>query len=396
MSKASPVHFGTGSCKVSVYSPTQSLRYYRLCFWVGGRRYQRTRKTFEEAEESAKVILSQLREGRVSVAQITQQEVCVLGVARSELAELGLRLDQAIYEYTDARRRLGGVALNEAVSCFLHHHPVSLRKISLDELVKRFLEYKQDSGVSDAYLKDLEFRLRSLVAAFDCSVDQLSQQGVAEYFKRLNFAPENHTNQLRVVRTLFNYAKGQGYLPESADLLKGVPKKKIIRGNYAIYQPSEFHTLLRAASVEMMPALVLLGFCGVRPNEMRRLTWSDIRFETQTVVIDAAQAKTASRRTVPLCESAITCLSQFKGSEGLIWGGKSDYWSKALNRLHREVGVKQLPNGLRHSYISYRLTLTGDVNRTALEAGNSATMIHRHYHALVDDPRLAEEWFAVG
>jgi hypothetical protein len=64
MPKASPVHFGTGSCKVSVYSPTQSLRYYRLCFWVGGRRYQRTRKTFEEAEESANAILSQLREGK--------------------------------------------------------------------------------------------------------------------------------------------------------------------------------------------------------------------------------------------------------------------------------------------------------------------------------------------
>jgi integrase len=390
------VHFGKGSCKVSVYSPTQALPYYRLCFRVGGRRCQRTRKTFEEAEESAKVILSQLREGRVSVAQITQQDVSILGFANSELAELGLRLDQAIYEYADARRRLGGVALSEAVKCYLQYHPTSLRQINLEELVKRFLDYKQDSGVSDAYLNDLEFRLRSLVAAFDCSVDQLRQQGVAEYFKRLNFAPENHTNQLRVVRTLFNYAKGQGYLPESADLLKGVPKKKIIRGNYAIYQPSEFHALLRAASVEMKPGLALLGLCGVRPAEMRRLVWSDVRIESGTLIVNASGAKTASRRTVPLRESAIMCLSQFKGSEGPIWRRKSDYWSKALNRLHREVGVKQLPNGLRHSYISYRLTLTGDVNRTALEAGNSAAMIHRHYHALVDDPKLAEEWFDVG
>jgi hypothetical protein len=58
--------------------------------------------------------------------------------------------------------------------------------------------------------------------------------------------------------------------------------------------------------------------------------------------------------------------------------------------------VKQLPNGLRHSYISFRLTLTGDVNRTALEAGNSAAMIHSNYHALVEDPRFAEDWFEVG
>ena len=52
----------------------------------------------------------------MSVAKITRQEVCVLSVARSELAELGLRLDQAVYEYADARRRLGGVTLNESVS----------------------------------------------------------------------------------------------------------------------------------------------------------------------------------------------------------------------------------------------------------------------------------------
>ncbi len=30
MSSGSPVHFGKDSCKVSVYSPTQSLLYYRL------------------------------------------------------------------------------------------------------------------------------------------------------------------------------------------------------------------------------------------------------------------------------------------------------------------------------------------------------------------------------
>ena len=130
MSKTSPVYFGAGSCKVSVYSPTQSLPYYRLCYRVGGRRYQRTRKTFEEAEESAKAILSQLREGRVSVAQITQMDVSVLGVARSELAELGLRLDQAINEYTDARRRLGEIALSEAVKCYQQYHPTSLRRVA--------------------------------------------------------------------------------------------------------------------------------------------------------------------------------------------------------------------------------------------------------------------------
>ena len=83
-------------------------------------------------------------------------------------------------------------------------------------------------------------------------------------------------------------------------------------------------------------------------------------------------------------------------SEGQIWSKTDGRWSKSLQQLHQQVKVKQQPNGLRHSYISYRLTLTGDVNRTALEAGNSPAMIHSHYHALVEDPELASKWFEVG
>ena len=89
-------------------------------------------------------------------------------------------------------------------------------------------------------------------------------------------------------------------------------------------------------------------------------------------------------------------LRPYEGQEGLIWRRKADYWNRSLKRLHQRVGVKQQSNGLRHSYISYRLTLSGDVNRTALEAGNSAAMIHSHYHALVEDPQLASQWFEVG
>jgi len=48
MSSGSSVHFGEGSCKVSVYSPTHSLPYYRLCYRVGVMRCQRTRKTYDE------------------------------------------------------------------------------------------------------------------------------------------------------------------------------------------------------------------------------------------------------------------------------------------------------------------------------------------------------------
>ena len=395
MSKSSPFVLGNSFCKVSIYTPTSSLPYYRISFRIGGRRLQRTRKSFSEAYEIAASIHEQLQLGRVSIAQITKQELATLDVAKVELDGAGIRIDQAIRDYAEARRRLGIVTLNEAVEYYLRNKGASLREIPLKMLVQDFLMHKKHSEVSDRYLKDLKSRLRSFESTFDGPVSKITAEDMAVYFRKLDFAPENHANQIRVVRTLLNYAKKQEYLPESVNLLKGVTLKKIVRANYLIYKPTEFQALLNSATDELLPPLVLLGYSGVRPNEMRRLTWADIRFETRTVIIDATKAKTASRRTVPLCERGIEWLERFKGAEGLIWSRKSDYWSKALNRLHRGCGIKQLPNGLRHSYISYRLTLTGDVNRTALEAGNSTAMIHRHYHALVDDPKLAVEWFEV-
>ena len=56
--------------------------------------------------------------------------------------------------------------------------------------------------------------------------------------------------------------------------------------------------------------------------------------------------------------------------------------------------VKWKQNALRHSAISYRVAETGDVNRIALEAGNSPAMIFQHYRELVT-PEDALQWFAI-
>jgi hypothetical protein len=51
-------------------------------------------------------------------------------------------------------------------------------------------------------------------------------------------------------------------------------------------------------------------------------------------------------------------------------------------------------NGLRHSFISYRLAILHDTARVALEAGNSPEVIFGHYRELVT-PEQAKAWFAV-
>jgi hypothetical protein len=56
--------------------------------------------------------------------------------------------------------------------------------------------------------------------------------------------------------------------------------------------------------------------------------------------------------------------------------------------------MKWKHNALRHSFISYRVAQTKNVNEVALEAGNSPDMIFQHYRELVT-PKAAGEWFGI-
>lgn len=70
----------------------------------------------------------------------------------------------------------------------------------------------------------------------------------------------------------------------------------------------------------------------------------------------------------------------------------------SLNRSPRELPTKaKVPwkkNVLRHSYVSYRVAETNDVNRTSLETGNSPAKIFSNYRELVT-PAEAKKWFAI-
>jgi hypothetical protein len=67
----------------------------------------------------------------------------------------------------------------------------------------------------------------------------------------------------------------------------------------------------------------------------------------------------------------------------------------------RRAGIVPIDNGLRHSFISYRVAKTKDVDAVALEAGNSPQMIFADYRDVktregkLVTPAVAAAWFKV-
>jgi len=62
-----------------------------------------------------------------------------------------------------------------------------------------------------------------------------------------------------------------------------------------------------------------------------------------------------------------------------------------MSQLSRALGIEWPPNVLRHSFISYRIAIVQSADQVTLEAGNSASIIFKHYRELTT-PEVAEKY----
>ena len=188
--------------------------------------------------------------------------------------------------------------------------------------------------------------------------------------------------------------KKRKYLPTDWNEFDSVDMMRANGGAIEIFTPEEMTKLLNHAQAELVPFLAFGGFAGLRSAEIERLDWKDVRFETGFVVVEAAKAKTASRRQVEMAANLRTWLRPYAKQTGKVLPHNDDQLYKALRELSTMAKVSWRNNALRHSYISYRVAETGDVNQTALEAGNSPAMIFSNYRELVT-PQEAKKWFSI-
>ena len=128
----------------------------------------------------------------------------------------------------------------------------------------------------------------------------------------------------------------------------------------------------------------LAYFTGIRPDgELKKLATLEkklINLKTRTLHIPAAVSKTKQARQVTISDNLMTWLEAYKDFPIV----PTNY--NKLNRAYRaEVDFGR--DETRHTFISYHVALHRSVGDAALLAGNSETMVKKHYLNL----RPAEE-----
>jgi integrase len=256
------------------------------------------------------------------------------------------------------------------------------RHVSVRETLDELLRDCTRRGVSKFYIRDLTVRLTPFADTFRCSITALTGPDIATWLRSLHIGPRTFNNYRSAVHALTQFAKQQHYLPRDWSELDAVQTIKLKKAHrILIFTPDEIQTLLSAATDRIRPFLLLGAFAGIRHEEIKRLTWANIRPDKGYIILPRETTKTERKRMPPILPNLRERLLYYSGCHGPVCTYQKP--DQAAAKLAKRCGLKWKRNALRHSFISYRVATVQSVDQVALEAGNSAQEIHDHYLELV-------------
>jgi len=112
-------------------------------------------------------------------------------------------------------------------------------------------------------------------------------------------------NEATIVRQLVNFAIARDLVP--VDPMKRLKLKKPKPTLQPCWTLEQVGRILAAAPDQLRPTLILLAETGMRFGELAWLTWSDIDWESNTIVIrakDGWRPKSGDQRQVPISNAA--------------------------------------------------------------------------------------------
>lgn len=210
------------------------------------------------------------------------------------------------------------------------------------------------------------------------------------------------TNRTRMniratVVTFFRSARRLGYLPEGPTAAEKVERPEPEPPKKEFFSPDEMRKLLAAVDVVVLPPLVLIGFGGMRSEELCAakgvkpvLHWKHIRWEDSTIRVPADVSKTGECRYIEMQSNLVRWLKPFRDRTGPIF--TMDRLDDKFLKLAARARVAWRHNGLRHSYGTYRVAAIQQMGQVALEMGNEETMIKRHYWTAVPKSEAGKWW----
>ncbi len=383
-----------GSASVPIYlSESKGRKRYFIAHYREGKRLRQAFTDLAAAKKEAMFVAQRIQSGMQHVTDLKPHERDNYKKAVELLDGLRIPLVAAVEDYVQARKLAENESLTSMANDYRRVFKPLTRRATVPELVEDLLAARKQDGASKAYVSNLKTVLTRFGKVFPGEILGISSSDIDGWLRGLNLSVKSRNGMLICVKVLFSFARSQNCLPaEQMTAAEQVNKVKIKNDDdVSVFTPEEMTKLLHAAPPHLIPILAVGAFSGIRMAELNRLDWSAIDLERGHIELRADQAKTASRRLIPITDNLRAWIEPLPKQGKLV---RHAGMHREVTALARALKMEWPRNVLRHSFISYRIADVKSADQVALEAGNSPSIIFKHYRELTTEEQ-AVKWFGI-
>lgn len=302
------------------------------------------------------------------------------GVRRSERAEMFTAWERA---------KQKGYSLLHACEAF-ERDPTNLvlAKVPLKKALYEFLDSKRAQNLKRFTIELMEASLLRLVARFpEEPVSGITFTDLERYLKARGGTPKSRKNWIGELSGFFGWCVSRGYPAKNPAESLAVPI--ITRGTPKIMTVDQCSRLLeecRSCDPELLAVVAICLFGGT--GEAQQLEWNAVDLKSGIVTVGENIAKGHGRRIIPITDNC----AQWLGLGGVL---PIDRVDDRIGAVRKGAKILEWPrNFMQHNFCPSHLALHESPAKTALIAGNSETMLFRHYRDLVS-PDQAKAFFEI-
>ena len=312
--------------------------------------------------------------------------------------------DDQLREAEAAFRRITGYvqSLTSYLDYALANYREPARDLQLSDAVTEYLTAKSKEEertlLSGRQLQSIKQELATLKKHFPTgSVAQFSAPVLIAYLERGGPSLKTYNNRRGVLSTFFKFAFRQDWI--AANPVEKTPHHRINhrRGSATTITAQQAAALMshveKFDAGALVPYFALCLFAGIRPcpvwGEMSKLRSEDVRLDIGVIHIEPEVSKVRMKRLVTIQPNLAAWLHAYPLDRFPIR-------PKNVRRIRRKVfdAFELTHDVLRHTYISMFVGKFRSMGEAALQAGNSESIIRKHYLDLKSSAE-ADQFFGI-
>ena len=272
-----------------------------------------------------------------------------------------------------------------------------LNQAIADYVAAKEHEFEQDQ-ISKPQLQRIRWELKRMQDHFAVqSVAEITAIQLVAFLEIGRSSMKTHNNRRGVYSTFFKYAFQRGWIEENP--IPKVPHHRIRRrrGLATTYTAAQTRKLMEFLETHeggrWVPYFALCLFSGIRPGvpdgEITKLKPEAVGLDTGIIHISGEVSKVREPRKITIQPNLAAWLRAYPLDKFPIVVGN---FKKRRQRFAKKFGLTH--DVLRHTFISMFVAKYRSIGEAAIQAGNSESIIRKHYLDLKSAAE-AEEFFSI-